>query len=101
MRLLPVLLLASAVAAQDTGCAFDGGGTGYKASTFRSVPGPKVEDDALTLTNGWMARAPLSNAIAFDRTAAGAYKKIKARFTFTLTKGAHGGGFVLLDTKQH
>ncbi len=77
-------------------------GTPYVLSTFGGRPGPAVKEGKLVLLRGWWPRGgPLSNAVAFPLTAPGTYRRVEASFTFTLSKGAHGGSFLLLDTAKY
>ncbi|RIK84611.1 MAG: hypothetical protein DCC68_01250 [Planctomycetota bacterium] len=86
---------------------FDSPGTPYTATRFVALPGPYVANvpGAATrvmvlteLVNGQL------NAIAFDRTAEGAYRTVTAEFDFRIQRGggetADGMGFVLLNTRE-
>lgn len=58
----------------------------------------------LTPTDGVMKlvkNAAESNAIYFDRTAEGTYKRISAQWRFSITKGQEGAGFLLINTEAY
>ncbi len=97
--MLPALLLAALTIQSFSG---PNQGTPYVLSTFGGRPGPAVKGGRLVLLRGWRTkRGPLSNAVAFPLTAPGTYRRVEASFTFTLSKGAHGGSFLLLDTAKY
>ena len=100
--MLLLLLLAGGLLADDTVQDFDkpDEGTPYVISQKDSKPGPVVENGAMTLLNGYRSRGPLSNAVAFARTATGAHDIVEAEFEFVMRKGAHGAAFALLNTKH-
>jgi len=100
--LLALLVLASALLADDTTQKFDeaGEGTPFVPTKHKSDPEPRVEREQLVLMNGGRSRGVLQNSVAFPCTAAGAHRRVTARFKFSFTKGAHGGGFALLDTTR-
>jgi hypothetical protein len=102
MRIAVLLLAASCVLADDTVQGFEekDQGTPFVLKQHKSEPGPKVESGQLLLLNGGRARGPLQNSIAFPCTEPGAWPIVEASFLISFTKGAHGGGFALLNTEH-
>ena len=98
MRTAVLLLACSIATAQEQD--FAGAGE-FHLSMLGAKPGPKVERGELILLHGNWARGELNNAISFDRTAKGPHLVVDASFRFSLSKGAHGGGFALLNTKHY
>ncbi len=77
-------------------------GTPFVLSTFGGKPGPVARGGKLVLLRGWRTKGgPLANAVAFPLTAPGTYRRVEASFTFTMTKGAQGASFLLLDTGRY
>ncbi|MDP8245348.1 MAG: peptide-N-glycosidase F-related protein [Candidatus Hinthialibacter antarcticus] len=92
------LLIAQANAAP-TIQSFDGAADDapYTASNFGRSRDLAPVDGVMVLVKA----AAESNAIAFDRTAAGTYKRISAQWRFSITSGREGAGIMLLNTAHY
>lgn len=93
-------LLAGVAVAADTEQDFDSAGRGTPFETARhgATPAPRQESGGLLLVDGMRADGPLSNSVAFERTADALWAEVEIRFRFTLSGGAHGMGVALLPT---
>lgn len=92
------LLIAHAHAAP-TIQTFDGvaDGAPYSASNYWRARDLAPVDGVMVLVKS----AAESNAIAFDQTAPGTYKRISAQWLLSITHGQEGAGFLLLNTLEY
>ena len=96
------VLTGVAPGAQPTGTVqnFDGGGSQYKAYSYRTGdPNAQIVDaggnNVLRLLSSVNDQ---SNGVAFDRSNAGLYGRIEADWDFSMLAGADGGAFALINT---
>ncbi|MEM7245760.1 MAG: DUF1684 domain-containing protein [Acidobacteriota bacterium] len=100
--LLGAFVAVSALAAPTVHDFAEGStGTSHVLTRHGAEPGPTVKDGRLILLRGLRARAPLSNSIAFERSAEGTHEEVELRFRFAVDPGAHGFGAALLSTAEH